>query len=166
MTDTIERWAMRHHVSMQAVYELSTLLASYDTTPTADGAPGSEARVQSLVRLEAPRHDYWLTRNNVGALRDAQGRFVRFGLANESKAQNTVIKSGDLIGWRRRVIVTADVGNVIAQFASREAKKEGWQLNPNDPHEAAQVRWRDFVITSGGDAAFVSGPGSFQPPTR
>lgn len=167
---TIERWAMKHHVSMDALRELAELLASHDATPDPDGSkPGSEAYVQSAARLEAAKAGYWLTRNNVGALRDTRGRFVRFGLANESKAQNTVIKSADLIGFRRRVIVGADVGTVMAQFTSRECKEAGWKFNPNDEHQQAQARWRDFIVTNGGDACFVSGPGSFSltlPPLR
>jgi hypothetical protein len=160
----LDAWAIRHHVSQQAMTELGAVLESYDSTPTTLGEPGSEARVQSLVRLEAAAAGVWLTRNNVGAYQDPKSpRWIRYGLANESKQQNAVTKSADLIGFRRRVIVSADVGNVIAQFTSREVKKTGWVLRPNDPHEAAQVRWRDFINSNGGDAAFVSGPGSFIP---
>ena len=162
---SIEKWAIKHHVSMDALRELAELMASYDVTPEVSGAPGSESRVQSQVRIEAAKAGYWLTRNNVGALRDSNGRFVRFGLANESAQQNAIIKSADLIGFRRRVIVSADIGTVIAQFVSRECKAEGWQFNPNDEHTQAQARWRDFIIASGGDACFVSGAGSFNVPT-
>jgi hypothetical protein len=180
----IEQWAARHGVTRAALEDLATnVLSSMDVETVASGDPGSEARVQSLVRLEAPHAGYWLTRNNVGAYQDPRGivcvhchrpalgrggpsRWVRYGLANESKQQNQLVKSADLIGWRRRVIISADVGTVIAQFASREVKKEGWSFDPNDSHEQAQAAWRDFVNSNGGDAAFVSGPGSFQHPAR
>jgi hypothetical protein len=120
-----------------------------------------------MVRLEAAQAGYWLTRNNVGAYKAPNSsRWVRYGLANESKAQNELVKSADLIGFRQRVIISTDVGSRIAQFVSRECKAEGWQFNPNDEHEQAQARWRDFVNSNGGDAAFVSGPGSFQHSVR
>ena len=154
-------WARRHGVSAQALAELADVLAAYDHTPEDDGVHGSESRQTALIRLDAAQHGVWLTRNNVGALRDKAGRFVRFGLANESKAQNAIVKSGDLIGFKRRVIVPSDVGSTIAQFASVEAKKEGWQFNPNDAHEAAQAAWRDFINVNGGFAAFANGPGCF-----
>lgn len=160
---SITSWAKRHRISYDALMELHTMLAAHDTTPAPVNPDklSSEARVQSLVRLEAAQHGVWLTRNNVGVLMDKNGRPVRYGLANESKAQNMVIKSGDLIGFRRRVIVSRDVGATIAQFVSRECKSEGWKFNPNDKHEAAQAQWRDFINLNGGDAAFASGPGSF-----
>lgn len=163
MISQLQRWADSYNVGPEALAALRTLLASNDhaPAPVTPSAPGSEARVSSLVRLEAAQHDVWLTRNNVGALRDERGRFVRFGLANESKLQNSVIKSADLIGFRKRVIVTADIGTVIAQFASRECKEEGWKFNPRDSHQLAQATWRDFINSNGGDAAIVSGPGSF-----
>lgn len=166
MSTGIEQWAIRHHVSMQALHELADVMAAYDVETPELGDAGSEARVQSLVRLEAAASGYWLTRNNVGAFQAPHSsRWVRYGLANESKQQNALVKSADLIGWRRRVIVSTDVGRTIAQFASREAKREGWEFNPNDAREVAQAQWRDFVNSNGGDAAFVSGPGSFQLPT-
>lgn len=160
---SLDDWQHRYSISPAALAALHRLLASNDAAPEPEPnqPTGSEARVTSIVRLEAAAADVWLTRNNVGALRDKSGRFVRFGLCNESKQQNTVIKSHDLIGFRRRVIVTSDVGSVIAQFASRECKHEGWKPSPNDAHETAQRAFRDFINSNGGDAAFASGPGSF-----
>ncbi len=186
LIEQLQSWAVGNGVSMTGLRGLLDILNGFYAAPEpADPATLSgEARVQSIVRLEAPKFGYWLTRNNVGAFQDvrsvvcihchkpalgnhaAPARWTRFGLANESKQQNELVKSHDLIGFRRRVIVTADVGSTIAQFASREVKKEGWQFSPNDPHEQAQAAFRDFVNSNGGDAAFVSGPGSFQQPPR
>jgi hypothetical protein len=119
----------------------------------------SEARVQSLVRLEAPTKGVTLWRNNVGVLVDTTGRPVRFGLANDSRALNEELKSGDLIGWRP-VLVTPDlVGRTIAQFVSRECKPEGWRFT-GTPREKAQLRWLDLVRAAGGDAAFANGVGT------
>ena len=49
----LKAWAMRHHVGQDALAELSGLLGAV-ATPTE--STGSEARVQSLVRLAAPAH--------------------------------------------------------------------------------------------------------------
>lgn len=160
---TLDEWCYRHNLSAEAIKELHTLLGANDHAPDVvdPGTPGSESRQQSLVRLDAAQNGVWLTRNNVGAFQDQQsGRWVRYGLANESKQQNQQIKSADLIGFRKRVIVAADVGTVIAQFVSRECKAEGWKYSGKG-REAAQARWRDFINANGGDAAFASGPGSF-----
>ena len=152
-------WAARWNIPAAALAELAT----QDFVPPIDPAttPGSEARQQSLIRLDAAANGVWLTRNNVGAFMDPDSsRLVRYGLANESKQQNQQIKSADLIGFRKRFIVTADVGTVIAQFVSRECKHEGWKYTGRG-REVAQARWRDFINANGGDAAFASGPGSF-----
>lgn len=162
----LHRWAREHHVTPSALQALTHVLSSFDAAPEPFNPAklSSEARVQSLVRLEAAQSGYWLTRNNVGAYKAPNSsRWVRYGLANESKQQNALVKSADLIGFRQRVIISSDVGSTIAQFVSRECKAEGWKFNPNDEHEQAQAAWRDFVNSNGGDAAFVSGPGSFQP---
>ena len=159
---TLEQWIIRWGIPAAAERELREALAGHDMAPApVDPANlASEARVQSLVRIEAAQAGVWLTRNNVGVLRDETGRPVRYGLANESKAQNEHVKSADLIGFRKRVIVLSDVGATIAQFVSRECKAEGWQYR-GSKRELAQARWRDFINANGGDAAFVSGPGSF-----
>ena len=122
----------------------------------------SEALVQSKLRLEAAGTGLRLWRNNVGVLRDKAGTPIRYGLANDSKALNEKLKSGDLIGWRRRLVTPADVGHVIAQFVSRECKPQGW--TPAGPgnvglyaHEQAQQRWIDIINADGGDASFYTG---------
>jgi hypothetical protein len=125
----------------------------------------SEARVQSAIRLEAPGRGVRLWRNNVGVLTREDGTPVRFGLANETAALNRELKSGDLIGWRRRLITVADVGFVIAQFVSRECKPEGWMLAPPTDqrryaHEQAQLRWIELINADGGDAGFATGVGT------
>lgn len=156
-------WMVRNRVPLVELRELEAILGANDHAPAAvdPSRLSSEARVQSQIRLEAAQHGVWLTRNNVGAYQDPDtGRLIRYGLANESKLQNKAIKSADLIGFRKRVIVTTDVGSTIAQFVSRECKAEGWKFTGKG-REAAQAAWRDFINTNGGDAAFASGVGSF-----
>lgn len=126
------------------------------------GAGHSEAYAQSQVMLEAPRYECRLFRNNVGAFKDETGGFVRYGLANESKARNKRLKSSDLVGWRKRLITPQMVGFVIGQCVLREIKEPGW-IYTGDEHEEAQLRWLQLGLSDGCDAAFATGPGSFQP---
>lgn len=162
MIPEIAAWAARNSIPLNVLNELLIVLSANDYAPKIEvPEKASEARQQSLIRLAAPKHGYWLTRNNVGALLDDRGVPVRYGLANESKAQNEQIKSGDLIGFRHRVIVDTDVGSSIAQFVSIEVKELGWTY-AGDKHEQGQARWRDFINTHGGFAAFATGPEIFK----
>ena len=159
----LDAWAVKWGIPLTALSELRAQLGMVEgvSPPVAvDGKPGSESRQQSLVRLEAAESGVWLTRNNVGALLDARGIPVRYGLANESKAQNESVKSADLIGIRPVLIGPQHAGMVIGQFVSRECKHEGWTYK-GDKHEVAQLAWCNFVLSKGGDAAFCTGPGSF-----
>lgn len=157
----IDEWAKVWGIPKEALHDLKVRIG-IATQHVANGEErtGSEARQQQLVRLEAAQLGIWLTRNNVGALKDERGIPVRYGLANESKEQNKVIKSGDLIGIRPVVITFEMVGRTIGQFVSREIKHEGWKWK-GDKHEVAQLQWATFVNAKGGDAAFATGPGSF-----
>ena len=151
-------WAIRHAVDDQAMLDLGKI---FGVIPThgAQAKGTSEAAVQSAVRLEAASKGVMLFRNNVGALIDARGVPVRYGLANESKAQNSAIKSADLIGWRPILITQAHVGCVLAQFVSRECKPTGWRYTGTE-REAAQLAWAQLVVKSGGDAAFCADIGT------
>ena len=120
--------------------------------------PASESYAQSLLRLEAARTPgVWLGRNNCGALLDARGRPVRFGLGNESAAMSERLKSADLIGWRSLVVTPEHVGLRLAVFLSREVKHPGWRYT-GTARERAQLAWRDMVRAAGGDAEFTTGP--------
>lgn len=130
----------------------------------------SEAYAQSEVRLEAPEKGVKLWRNNVGVLLDRTGRPVRYGLANDTEELNKKYKSGDLIGWRARIITLEEVldagGQIlVAQFVSRECKRPGWVPAPPSnkdvfAHEEAQRNWARIVNEAGGDAAFATGAGT------
>lgn len=103
-----------------------------------------EDDVQSSIRIGAAQAGVWLGRNNVGVLRDATGRVVRFGLANDSQSVNKVLKSGDLIGpWSDGI------------FTSIEVKREGWKYR-GTPHEQAQLNWINLVRKRGGYACFAT----------
>lgn len=160
----LHQWAVRHQITPAALADLVQLMGIAPLPPAAHDPRDrtSESYVQSLVRLEAPRHGVWLTRNNVGVLPDKNGRPVRYGLANESPQQNKVLKSHDLIGWRSIGIEARHVGCVIAQFVSRECKKVTWSWGEDPDREAAQLAWSNLVTRAGGDARFVQGEGSFE----
>lgn len=152
----LRQWALRHHVSLEALSELSGLLGAA-ATPEAQGV-GSEARVQSQVRLAAPAAGMRLFRNNVGVLKNEAGTPVRYGLANDSPALNKRLKSSDLIGWRRLVVQPHMVGGIVAQFVALETKHEGWTYS-GDEREVAQQAWVALVAADGGYAKFVTGAG-------
>lgn len=155
----LRSWAARHGVPFGAILELETLMGVTHAPPIeVDGPLGSEGRQTSLVRLEAANKDIYLFRNNVGALPDKGGRYVRYGLANESDKQNDSIKSADLIGWEPLVIQSWMVGYKVARFLSVEMKKEGWSPN-GDEHYEAQLAWAELVTAGGGRALFATGPG-------
>lgn len=162
MNPAIYRWAIKHHVGIDALKELKLIFGTIPDTVLTEritGELGSEARVQSEAQLTAAARGDKLWRNNVGALPDKTGRPVRYGLANDSKQLNDVLKSGDLIGWKRLLITQQMVGTHIAQFYSRECKPAGWRYT-GEGREVAQLKWIEYVNSQGGDAAFCTGIGN------
>lgn len=160
MNPAVYQWATRHGVSLQALQELADIFGMHGGHELPAEVKGtSEAAVQAAVRLEAARKGVRLFRNNVGALVDSRGVPVRYGLANESKQVNEVMKSADLIGWRPLLIEPRHVGTVVAQFVSRECKHPTWHYTGGD-REPAQLAWAQLVTAGGGDAAFCTGVGT------
>lgn len=160
MSPAVYQWAARHGVTLAALNELQAIFGmhgGHDLPPEVKG--NSEAAVQAAVRLEAANKGVRLFRNNVGALVDSRGVPVRYGLANDSKQLNEVMKSADLIGWRPLLIEPQHVGTVVAQFVSREVKAVGWHYTGAD-REPAQLAWAQLVTAGGGDAAFCTGEGT------
>lgn len=154
----LDDWALLWGIPPEALEDLANRVTMAAQPPIVPADPRSEAYTQSLARMAAPAAGMVLWRNNVGALRDDNGRPVRYGLANDSKSLNETIKSADLIGWRSERITVDMVGTVVARFVSIECKHSGWPgFNPKDPHEAAQKRWADLVTAAGGYARFSVG---------
>ena len=154
-------WAVRWQLPRQALDELTAVVDRSVAAAGAGDAGGSEAAASTLVRLEASQYGHRLWRNNVGA-GSIDGQFLRWGLANDSKGVNAVLKSADLIGIRRVVITPAHVGHVFGQFLSREVKAPGWKFT-GTPREVAQRNWAHLINSLGGDAAFCTGRGSLEP---
>ena len=159
MNSEVNAWAIKWGVPLAALIDLQRMFGMYPAPTINTAAPGSEAHVQSLVRLEAARKGLTLWRNNVGVLMNEQGTPVRYGLGNDSSRLNKVLKSGDLIGWRPVLVSPAMVGTRIAQFVSRECKAPGWTFTATE-REQAQLKWAQAVRAGGGDACFVTGEGS------
>lgn len=150
-------WAARWNIPIQAIAELQKLFGlAFDTTGNTDL---SETAVLNQIRLEASRKNITLWRNNVGAMHTQDGRFVRFGLANESGAMNKKIKSSDLVGIKPVVITVNMLGKTIGQFIARETKAANWTYKGTD-REQAQLNWIQFVNSKGGDACFCTKAGT------
>ena len=154
----LHQWAARWNVSMPALHELREMFGEISTDPES-AAQTPEGDVQNLIRLEASRKGLRLWRNNVGALPTVEGGFVRYGLANDSKAMNQKIKSSDLIGIRPVRIEPRHVGQIIGQFVAREVKRGGWQYS-GTKREQAQLKYMELVTSLGGDAQFATNEGT------
>lgn len=154
MMGDLEAWALRWGVPPQALEDLRAVLAA----PLASNArPGDdEAAVISQVRLEASKAGWRLFRNNVGACYDKTDRFIRYGLANDSKKLNDAMKSSDLIGIRPVVIDPTHIGRTIGQFVALECKRPGWVFR-DTARERAQHRFISLIATLGGHASFSTG---------
>lgn len=151
----LREWAAAWNIPLAAIVDLEQRCGLLGTPGVVDDGK-SEAYAQSVERLAAAKAGVLLFRNNVGVLPDENGRPVRYGLANESPQQNKVLKSSDLIGPRPRLIVAADVGKVIGQFAAREMKPAGWRYTGTE-REVAQLAFITLINAKGGDAAFSTG---------
>lgn len=152
-----DAWAVRHRIPFDALMELHAMFypPELQTEPDLDGR--MEDYAQSLIRRAAPRAGWSLFRNNVGALKSEAGRWVRFGLANDSPDMNKVVKSADLIGLRPVLITPAHVGSTIGQFVSIEAKHPGWKPGEDPKREKAQTAWAGLIRSKGGLAVFSTG---------
>ena len=155
----LNEWAIRWNVPAAALQDLRARMQAVNTGPPDRAGGRSEAAVQAAVRLEASKKGAILWRNNVGGYYDETGRFIRYGLANDSKAMNRTIKSHDLVGIRPVVIVPVMVGRTIGQFISREVKPQDWRYTATK-REAAQLKFADLVVSLGGDSSFTTGEGT------
>ena len=103
-----------------------------------------EQTIQQHIRLACSRGSCRLFRNNVGTLRDINGRPVQFGLCTGS---------ADLIGWTSRTITPEMVGSTVAVFTSIEVKTPTGRVRPE------QQAWMDAVAAAGGIAGIARSVG-------
>lgn len=145
-------WAHKWGVPEAAVSELIDELT---VPPPAIDAGMSEGAITKRLRLNAAGQGVILWRNNVGAMQDDNGNFVRYGLANDTKQMSDKVKSSDLIGIRPVRILPEMVGSLIGQFVAREVKAGNWKYRGNS-REQAQLRFLELVTVKGGDAKFTN----------
>lgn len=158
MNDVIAQWAQRWGVDPAAADDLFLLIGrSSVVSGTCDGE--SESHAQAACRLDAAEKGTILYRNNSGALQDAGGRYVRYGLCNDSKRLNKSIKSSDLIGIAPVRILPEHVGCWMGQFTAREMKAPGWVFS-GTPEEVAQQKFITIINRLGGNACFATGAGT------
>lgn len=148
---TFDEWSRAHP---QAAADLARVFEAPPIVPTSDTL--SEQWAQQHARMDIARQGAMSWRNNVGALPDARGVPVRYGLANDSAQLNEKIKSSDLILCIPRTITKADVGTVVGQFGSVETKRPGWTYSAT-PRERAQLAWMTLIRRLGGYATFSTG---------
>ncbi len=105
-----------------------------------------ESTVLKLVRLALQPLATTMFRNNVGAYKDDEGRFIRYGLCEGSS---------DLIGWTEHVVTEADVGRKVAVFTAVECKRAGGYRRELQKNFVEAVRKAGGIATfaeSGSDA--------------
>lgn len=156
MIAIIRQWAARHGVSPQAVSELMGVLGEPADVQGDIKEGRTEAAGQQEIRLGASLCGARLWRNNVGASVDDNGNFIRYGLANESKAMNEVVKSSDLIGITPKQITLDDIGSTLGVFTAIECKRADWVFK-GDKHEKAQLAFINAVRAMGGIGQFARG---------
>lgn len=100
----------------------------------------NEHEIQQQIRLALGSGPVRLFRNNTGALRDENGRLVRYGLC---------VGSSDLIGLRRVVIDEHHLGLKLGQFVALEVKAAKGRPTKE------QVQFLDMVRRFGGIAGVV-----------
>ncbi len=76
-------------------------------------------------------------RNNVGKLRDQNGRVVTYGLC---------VGSSDLIGWIPVTITPAHVGQTLAVFVAIECKSQTGRLRPEQERFLAIVQQHGGLV--------------------
>ena len=155
----LNQWAIKWDVPFEAVEDLRREMGAISTEPDTMENDKPESFVQTAVRLEASKKGLRLWRNNVGGVYTEDGRFIRYGLCNDSERMNKKTKSADLVGIRPVLITAAMVGSVIGQFTARECKAQGWQYTET-AREKAQLNFLNIVVSLGGDAAFANNEGT------
>lgn len=157
---TIEEWAQRWNLPLQALDELRQIhLQEYFHQP-AYGDAMSEEAVASRVNLDASYLGMVLLRNNSGAFKNEYDQWVRFGLGNISEKFNRENKSSDYIGFFPLYILPHHVGRTIAVFSAVETKRHGWKFTGNK-EENAQAKFLDVVTANGGFGTFASSSEQF-----
>ena len=160
---TLDAWQAVWGLPDHAMVELRNILAAPSYVADADPVGVSEAVVQSNVMLEMVGERGGVGwRNNVGVAQSADGRPVRYGLANQSARVNARVKSSDLIGITPIRITPEMVGRLVGVFSAIECKRGAWRPGGDKRREEAQHKFHTIVRMAGGIAGFVSGQGQYE----
>lgn len=150
-----EEWQQRYpQAAADLLRVIEYLPGARDSEPT---GLESEAGVQSALRLNAAKRGIWTARNNNGMFINPHGVPVRFGLANDSKRLNTMLKSSDVIGCEPLLVTHDLVGKIIGRFWARECKEPGWHYT-GTPREKGQLNFINLINSLGGNAQFANTP--------
>jgi hypothetical protein len=118
-----------------------------------------EEKSTERVRLRASSWGMRVFRNNSGVLMNPIGIPVRFGLGNESKRINKILKSSDLLGIHNVEITPEMVGKKIGVFTALEVKPNGFKIKeeyPEGSRELAQLNFINLIKKFGGMAGFAT----------
>lgn len=121
-----------------------------------------ESDVQQSIQIDGVQYGCQLLRNNSGAFKNAEGRWVRFGLGNISKKHSDKIKSSDLIGFKHVVVTQEMVGKILAVITAVEVKEPSWVRNVSDPKENAQEAFTQWIRRNGGFGGFANSIEAFR----
>lgn len=159
----LNEWALKWRISPNALAELHVALG-LDHDPDAQQVESSkpmssEASVVAAARLQASSSGGRLWRNNNGAGHIDGGQYIRWGLCNDSRELNAVIKSSDLIGIRPQIVTPEMVGTMVGRFWAIECKEPGWRYSGTE-REQAQLRFIALVNRMGGVGSFWNGLGA------
>lgn len=98
----------------------------------------NETTLVRLLMLSASKLGLRLFRNNVGALQDKKGSWIKYGVCNPG--------GSDLIGWSEVQVTPQMVGKTVCIFTAVEAKSETGRLSQH------QKAFLDAVKAAGGVA--------------
>lgn len=104
----------------------------------------TENNIQQQIRLTVSATGSKMFRNNQGAFKDSNGRWVKFGIANPG--------GSDLIGWTPIAITPDMVGRKIAIFTAIEVKGPKTRTTPD------QVNFIERIRADGGIAGVARSP--------
>lgn len=158
MIPELTQWQQKHNISAEAMGDLAIITGRVPAslyTPS-QGATSEEA-TQSRLRVIAPSLASHLWRNNNGVMEDGD-RYIRFGLANDSKKLNDVFKSSDLIGITQMRIGPQHFGRTVGIFTAIEVKHPRW-VTPENDRDEAQSNYLQHVNANGGLGFFCTHPG-------
>ena len=138
----LNAWAKKHNLGDEAISELVEAISFEENVKASSAYGKSEANISNQIRVVATALGMILWRNNVGAYSEKHPPTPgsRWGLANDSKKMNRLVKSSDLIGITPVKIESHHIGKTLGVFTAIEVKKHGWRFTGTD-RENAQFKF-------------------------